>query len=419
MRLLTAHCAVERSLICNSTSAKDQAVSLGLQMVRGFEDRRIFESMGTRAGSDEAFSSSMRTNLLEYSWPELQACLQDMGEPPFRARQLWQWAWQKGCSDFSEMTNLGRDLRSQLTERFSLDRPTVKDCSRSRDGTVKFLLRLTDGCIIETVLIPEKDHTTLCISSQVGCPLGCTFCSTGRMGFQRNLTPSEILGQVLVARDHLQSTGSPLPLRNIVFMGMGEPLLNWSQVRHSLEIIRDPLGLNVSHRRVTVSTVGVPETLETCARSGLASLAVSLHAPDQSLRAELMPKAARLMTISDLMSVLQSIPLKPRQRITIEYILIKSVNDSVQQAKDLHRLLSGLKCKINLIAFNPGGGIDFQAPAMEDILRFEQVLWDKGQTVILRKSKGQDIHAACGQLIDKQFSPASGPAEQDHQRTTS
>jgi 23S rRNA (adenine2503-C2)-methyltransferase len=311
------------------------------------------------------------------------------------------------------MTNLGRSLRTQLTERFSLDRPKVQDCSRSRDGTVKFLLRLTDGCIIESVLIPEKDHTTLCISAQVGCPLGCTFCSTGRMGFQRNLTPSEILGQVLVARDHLQSTGSLLPLRNIVFMGMGEPLLNWPHVRHSLDIIRDPLGLNFSHRRVTVSTVGVPETLEACARSGLASLAVSLHAPDQSLRQELMPQAARLMPLPDLMSALQSVPLKPRQRITIEYILIKGINDSVQQAKDLNRLLSGLKCKINLIAFNPGGGIDLQAPDMEDILRFEQVLWDKGQTVILRKSKGQDIDAACGQLIDKQFNPASGRADRN------
>ncbi len=340
----------------------------------------------------------MHANLLEYSLPQLQACLRDLGEAPFRARQVWQWTWQKGCSEFSDMTNLGLELRSRLAARFSLKRPEVQDCLTSQDMTIKFLLRLADDGLIETVLIPEKDHYTLCLSSQVGCALGCTFCSTGRMGFHRNLTPGEILGQVLVARDHLQRTGNPLPLRNIVFMGMGEPLLNWPQVRHSLEIIRDPLGLNISRRRVTVSTVGVPDVLQDCAGTELASLAVSLHAPDQRLREELMPRAARLMSVSDLVSVLREIPLKPRQRITIEYIMLRGVNDSVQQARDLHRLLSGLRCKINLIAFNPGGGIDFQPPAMEDILKFEQVLWDKGHTVILRKSKGQDIHAACGQL---------------------
>ncbi len=344
----------------------------------------------------------MRANLLEYSLPQLKSCLQDMGEPPFRAKQIWQWTWQKGCTDFSEMTNLGRELRSCLTERFSLDRPAVRDCLYSQDGTIKFLLRLADERIIETVLIPERDHFTLCVSSQVGCPLGCAFCSTGRMGFERNLTPGEILGQVLAAREHLQETGNPLPLRNIVFMGMGEPLLNWPQVEHSLNIIRDPLGLNVSHRRVTVSTVGVPENLQECARSGLASLAVSLHAPTQALRERLMPRAARLMSISDLVAALEEIPLKPRQRITIEYILIRGINDSAQQARDLHRLISGLKCKINLIAFNPGEGLKFQAPVKEDILKFEQILWDKGHTVILRKSKGQDIHAACGQLYRNQ-----------------
>lgn len=338
-------------------------------------------------------------NILDRSFAELEQDLTQLGEPPFRARQVWQWLWQKQCRDFSGMTNISLALRRKLSEGYVLKRPVVEVSRISRDATVKMLLRLADGCLIETVLIPEKDHYTQCLSTQVGCPLACCFCSTGRMGFKRNLSSGEILGQVLVGIAYLEEMQCGLQLRNIVYMGMGEPLFNWEQVKKSLTILGDPRGLNFSHRRVTVSSVGVPGKLQEFAETGLGSLAVSLHAPNQELRARIMPRAAALLSVDALLQTLQSLPLKSRQRITIEYILLGGVNDALEQARDLNRLLSFLRCKINLIAFNPDPKAPYHAPAPEQILAFEQYLWDKGLTVNLRKSKGADIQAACGQLI--------------------
>ena len=340
-------------------------------------------------------------HLHDQSLAELEHTLAELGEPPFRARQVWQWIWQKQCSDFSGMTNLSQALRRQLNERFVLIRPRTELVKTSRDGTVKFLLRLADGSGVETVLIPEKDHYTQCLSTQVGCPLGCTFCSTGRMGFRRSLTSGEILGQVLVARRYLEDTRKNMGLRNIVYMGMGEPLLNWPQVKKSLEILGDPLALNFSHRRITVSSVGIPGKLQEFAETGLGSLAVSLHAPNQALRARIMPGAASLMSLEALLQTLQGLPLKARQRVTVEYVLLGGVNDTLQQARELNRLLSFLRCKINLIAYNPDSEAKYRAPEPEQILAFERYLWDKGQTVHLRKSKGADIQAACGQLAEE------------------
>ncbi|MCF8105560.1 MAG: 23S rRNA (adenine(2503)-C(2))-methyltransferase RlmN [Desulfohalobiaceae bacterium] len=337
-------------------------------------------------------------NVLDLSFAEFTSSIEELGESSFRADQIWRWLWQKRCLDFSEMTNLSKGLREKLGSLYALQRPKVQVVKKSRDGTIKFLLRLVDQELIETVLIPEKDHYTQCISSQVGCALGCTFCSTGQMGFKRNMTPGEILGQVLVGLSYLENEESSLPLRNVVFMGMGEPLLNWPRVRQSLEVLRDPRGLNFSYRRVTVSTVGIPDKLKEFAASGLASLAVSLHAPDQKLRSRIMPRAAALVSVDELVRMLGSLPLRPRQRITIEYILIGGVNDEIKQARDLNRLLSHLKGKINLIALNPSPEIGYLQPDQKRILAFERYLWDKGQTVHLRKSKGCDIQAACGQL---------------------
>lgn len=337
-------------------------------------------------------------NVLDLSFTELKTRFEELEEPPFRAKQVWQWVWQKRCPDFSRMTNVSKRLRQQLGSLFSLQRPTVQKVTKSQDGTVKFLLRLEDEETIETVLIPEKDHYTQCISSQAGCALACSFCSTGQMGFKRNLSPAEILGQVLVAFGHLEEEKNSLPLRNIVYMGMGEPLLNWPRVKKSLEVLRDPDGLDFSQRRVTLSTVGIPEKLEEFAATGLASLAVSLHAPDQTLRSRIMSRAAALVSVEELITILQKLPLRPRQRITIEYILIRGVNDGLQQARELNRLLAFVPSKINLIAINPAPGMEYLHPEEKQILAFERYLWDKGQTVHLRKSKGSDIQAACGQL---------------------
>jgi 23S rRNA (adenine2503-C2)-methyltransferase len=342
-----------------------------------------------------------KTNLLDFEFCSLQETLKRSGMRPFRAKQLWQWIWSKGCADFLEMTDIRKDLRRELADRFTLQRPCVLDYRRSADGTVKLLLGLHDGCTVETVLIPETDHYTQCLSSQVGCSLGCTFCSTGRSGFTRNMTSGEILAQVLVGRDFLRSSGDPLQIRNVVFMGMGEPLLNWPRVERSLRILRDPSALNFSHRRVTLSTVGVPGKLEQFGGTGLASLAVSLHAPTQDKRERIMPAAARALPLGDLVGILRKYPLKQRQRITVEYVLLHGVNDRLSDARELNRLLSSVRCKVNLICFNPGSGLPYSAPDPEQVLAFEQLLRNKGMTVTLRKSKGTDIAAACGQLKAK------------------
>lgn len=343
-------------------------------------------------------------NIYEVSFPELKDTLTELGALGFRSKQVWHWIWQKGCIDFDEMSNIGKPLRRELSKHFNLNRPHIYSIQTSKDTTVKFLLELENKNLIETVLIPERDHYTLCISSQIGCPLGCTFCSTGKMGFLRNLSSGEILTQILTAREYLEEKNSDYPLRNIVFMGMGEPLLNWGQVKQALEVIRDPAGLDFSYRRVTLSTVGIPDRLQEFAETGLGSLAVSLHAPDQELRARLMPQAAKMFPLDQLISALQKIPMRRRQRITIEYILIKGLNDSLHHAKKLNKILSSLACKINLISYNPDAELPYQAPSMQDVLKFERFLWNKNRAVFLRKSKGQDIKAACGQLQNDQIS---------------
>jgi len=307
------------------------------------------------------------------------------------------------------MTNLSKPLRKILAQNFSIIWPEIREIKESSDGTVKFLLSLENEKLIETVLIPEKDHYTLCLSSQVGCALACTFCSTGQMGFKRNMLSHEIAAQILVAQDYLaqaataataQKKNTSKHLTNLVFMGMGEPLLNWKEVKEALQIINHPLGLNFSRRKITLSTVGIKGVLQEFGQSKLALLAVSLHAPTQELRQKIMPKAAR-WNLKELVSVLADYPLPRRERITIEYVLLGGVNDRPEHAKQLVRLLSRVKCKINLIAYNPGPNSKYRAPEKKDILKFEQILWSRGMTAILRKSKGQDISAACGQLIIK------------------
>jgi 23S rRNA (adenine2503-C2)-methyltransferase len=336
-------------------------------------------------------------NILELTYAELETAVTAMGHQSFRARQLWQWLWRGGAREFSAMTNLAKDFREQLAREWILAWPEVHEARASADGTAKLLLRLADGVLVETVLIPDKGRYTQCLSCQIGCPMGCTFCSTGLMGFVRNMTGGEIAAQVLAGREYLRKNALAEDVKNLVYMGMGEPLLNWGEVRRSLDILSHPEGLDFSRRRITLSTCAIKDRLDVFGAEGLALPAISLHAPTQEVREALMPGAAR-WHINDLVTALQGLTLRPRERVTIEYILIKGVNDSLQHARQLVRLLSHLKCKINLIAYNPGPGIAYSAPAPEDVEVFENFLRKKGFTVTLRKSKGQDIAAACGQL---------------------
>lgn len=355
-------------------------------------------------------------DILNLTYDELEAWMTDeLGEPRFRARQVWQWLWQKNARSFDAMTNVSKATRARLAEVARITWPEVRTVKTSSDGTVKFLLALADGALVETVLIPSesregKVRMTQCLSCQVGCAMGCTFCSTGSMGFERNMTMAEILGQVLVAREHLGDDRPDHPIvRNLVFMGMGEPLLNLNEVMRSLRTLNDEFGLCFSPRRITVSTCGIEKGLRELGESGLAFLAVSLHAPNQELRARIMPLAAR-WTLDDLMAALESYPLKTRERITFEYLLLGGVNDSIEHARELVRLVSRTKAKLNLIVYNPAEGLPYEAPSQARILAFEQYLWSKNVTAIIRKSKGQDIKAACGQLKASEMAELAGLA---------
>jgi 23S rRNA (adenine2503-C2)-methyltransferase len=344
-------------------------------------------------------------NLIDLTFHELETLVVSLGEPPYRARQVWPWLWQKGCRDFAAMTDASKALRTRLAEVAVIAWPRTLTVRESDDGTVKFLLGLADGEAVECVLIPEKDHYTACLSTQVGCAMGCAFCATGQMGFRRNMTPGEMLGQVLVARDYLQEKGEPLLLRNLVFMGMGEPLLNYDNLIRTLEALHHPQGLDFSSRRITVSTAGVARHLLDLGKSGLCSLAVSLHAPTQELRERLMPGAAKV-PLTELMDLLAAYPLKPRERLTFEYLLLSGVNDSLAEARELVRLLSRVKAKVNLIVYNASPGLVYAPPPAERVAAFQEYLKSKGLTATLRKSKGADIAAACGQLRGECPEPA-------------
>jgi 23S rRNA (adenine2503-C2)-methyltransferase len=292
------------------------------------------------------------------------------------------------------MTDFPKDLRGKAAQKCLLTNLKLVAEQRSVDGTSKLAWRLPDGLVVESVVIPERGHKTLCISSQVGCAMGCRFCHTAMMGFRRQLIPSEIAGQVLAALEHV---GEREQLRNLVFMGMGEPLANYTNVLKSLDILTDDLGLNFSLRRITVSTCGlVPEILR-LGRDTDVGLAISLNAPDDKTRDQIMP-INRRYPISQLIEACRNYRLSRRRRITFEYLLLAGVNDSVEQAMLLAKLLKGIPSKINLIPFNESSDIPFKRPIHEQVLAFQQVLKEANYTAVIRKSKGRDISAACGQL---------------------
>jgi len=332
----------------------------------------------------------------ELERPSLEAALAARGHPRFHARQLFHWVYRRGVNDFTVMTDLPRGLRSLLAAEFALTTPEVVGHERSTDGTEKFLLLLRDGRQIESVFIPDTPAMTFCISTQVGCAMACAFCLTGKMGLVRNLTAGEIVGQVRVLAGALDLRDRRF---NIVLMGMGEPLHNYDETMKALRILWDEHGLAVPPRRVTLSTVGLLPGLERLAREPvMPNLAISLHAPTDARRGELVP-VNKKYGVAEIIEACRRFPLKKRGRITFEYVLLAGVNDSPADARGLARLLAGVKSKINLIPLNAAAGIPFERPSDEAINRFARILADHDLTVSVRKSRGRDIRAACGQLI--------------------
>jgi 23S rRNA (adenine2503-C2)-methyltransferase len=341
-----------------------------------------------------------KTNLLGLSRSGLERYFATLGEKPFRARQLLQWIYQRGVTDFDAMTDLSRSLRERLSAESCIDAPGVMREQRSSDGTIKWLMSLPGGNAVETVLIPEPDRATLCISSQVGCMLNCTFCSTATQGFSRNLSAAEIIGQVWLAERRADRR-----ITNVVLMGMGEPLLNLDQVRPALELLRDDLAYGLAARRVTVSTSGVVPGIDALGDAPPIALAVSLHAADDELRSRLVP-LNRKYPISELMAACKRYLGRSsgKQSITWEYTMIDGVNDSLAQARDLRRLLSHIPSKVNLIPFNPFPGTPFRCSPAERMQRFQQELRAGGLIATVRRTRGDDIDAACGQLVGKVLS---------------
>ena len=331
-----------------------------------------------------------QVDLKNYDLEDLETLLAGSGKERFRARQIFKWIYQKGAVSFEEMSNISKEFRRELTDSARISELVPEMVEVSLDGTRKYLFRLDDGSSVESVLIPEEDRNTLCISSQVGCPVDCKFCLTGSFKLVRNLTTAEIINQICAAKKEID-------IKNIVLMGMGEPLANLQQVIRALRIITCDDGLQFSTRRVTVSTAGLVPELDILGKSVTVNLAVSLNATTDELRDRLMP-VNRRYPLRDLLAACKRFPLPSRRYITFEYVLIRDVNDSMEDSRRLVRLVSGIPCKINLIAFNEHEGCSFRKPTQEAIDRFHKFLLDKHFTVITRASRGSDISAACGQL---------------------
>ena len=335
-------------------------------------------------------------NLAELELPELEHALAARGAERFHARQIYRWIYARGVVDPAQMTDLPKSLRATLAAEFIVSTPRVLTDERSTDGTRKFLLELADHRRVEAVFIPDTPSMTFCISTQVGCAMACGFCLTGKMGLVRNLTAGEIAGQVRVLAAATGLLDQPF---NIVLMGMGEPLHNYEQTMRALRMLNSEHGLGLSPRRVTLSTVGIVPGIERLAREPLMpNLAISLHATTDEQRTELVPPN-RKYPLADILAACKRFPLKKRSRITFEYVLLDGVNDSPEDARRLVRLVAEIKAKINLIPLNPAPGIPYDRPSDARVDRFAKILAERGVTVSVRKSRGQDIRAACGQLI--------------------
>ncbi len=330
---------------------------------------------------------------------ELKEFVKELGFEPYRAKQIAQWLYKKRVKSFDEMTNLSKKARELLSRKARIDVLKTVKIEASTDGTRKYLFELSDGNRIESVFIPEKDWNTLCVSTQVGCPAGCKFCLTAKDGFTRNLTAAEIVDQYIhVQRD----VGENRRISNVVFMGMGEPLLNFDNVKKAVEIMTHKDMLDLSTRKVTVSTVGVVPGIDRMAKEmNKVKLAVSLHATTDEQREKIVPMNRR-WPIGEIMKALRRYPADNNRRIMIEYVMLKGVNDSLEDARRLVKLIKGIPVKVNLIPFNPYPGAPFQPTPREDIEKFQKVLWDHNIAAFIRDSRGQDISAACGMLRTKE-----------------
>lgn len=342
-----------------------------------------------------------KENLLGYTLPQLQAVMAELGEKPFRGRQLYKWLYNTRQYDFSLMTDFTKDLRARLADQYHFDTLQLEHLATSNDGTQKFLFRLPDGRPVETVLIPDDRRRTLCISSQSGCALACKFCATGTMGLLRDLTVGEIVGQLIFVRDRYGDDA----FSNVVFMGMGEPLNNYDNVVEAVRIMSDPNGLKMGARKVTVSTSGVTPKIKKLADSGLkARLALSLHAATQEKRLKIMPMA-KTFGLEKLMEAVRYFVEKTGERVTFEYIIFDGFNDTMEDVKALAQLVRGIPCKINVLAYNEVPGLKFKRPSDEKVDWFGKQLYPRTPAVTVRKSRGRDIAAACGQLAAQAGKP--------------
>ncbi|AVP93963.1 bifunctional tRNA (adenosine(37)-C2)-methyltransferase TrmG/ribosomal RNA large subunit methyltransferase RlmN [Aeromonas mytilicola] len=341
--------------------------------------------------------SETKTNLLDLDRDAMRAFFVELGEKPFRADQIMKWIYHSGCDDFDQMSNVNKALRERLKAIAEIRAPEISREQRSADGTIKWALQVGDQ-EVETVYIPEADRATLCVSSQVGCALACTFCSTAQQGFNRNLKVSEIIGQVWRAA---KIVGGKRPITNVVMMGMGEPLLNLANVVPAMSLMMDDFGFGISKRRVTLSTSGVVPALDMLGDQIDVALAISLHAPNDKLRSEIMPINDKYNIEAFLAGVRRYLAKSNANggRVTVEYVLLDHINDDMQHAHELAQVLKETPCKINLIPFNPFPGNPFGKPSNSRIDRFSKVLMEYGMTVIVRKTRGDDIDAACGQLV--------------------
>ena len=349
-------------------------------------------------------AAALKTNLLGLDRRSLEAFFVGLGEKPFRARQLMKWVYHQGVADFDAMTDLGKGLREKLKAAAEVRVPEVLTEQLSEDGTRKWLLRMDASNNIETVLIPDDERGTLCISSQVGCAMDCSFCATGKQGFNRNLTAAEIIGQVWMANQKLGARpGTDRAITNIVFMGMGEPLANYKHVVTALNVLVDDFGYGLSKRRVTVSTSGLVPNMYKLAEDCDVALAVSLHAPDDALRDVLVP-INKVHPIGELMRACRDYVDSKDHRhvhVTFEYVMLEGVNDSLEHAQRLAETVKDVPCKVNLIPFNSFPGTEYRRSPQAAIDRFAELLWRRGIVTITRRTRGDDIDAACGQLAGK------------------
>lgn len=347
------------------------------------------------------------TELFGLTRTEIEKAMTALGMKPFRGRQIFRWIYQGLETDLSHMTDIAKDARVSLAGRFTVRPLAAPEVVTSADGTAKYRFTLDDEAVIESVLIPEKDRLTLCVSTQVGCPLGCLFCRTGSLGFTRDLTTREIIGQLWEVQRQVRETGKRVT--NVVFMGMGEPLLNLDHTIGAIRIMLDDLGFNLSNRRVTVSTIGIPAKIDELGGQVAVNLALSLHATTDAKRAALMP-ATKNWPLKELLAAIRRFPLPTRKRVLLEYVLLDGVNDSSADARELVKIARSISAKVNLIPFNSFPGAPFRPSGPKATAAFQQVLWDHGMMAIIRKSRGDEHLAACGQLG---YVPLSEDSEED------